>query len=188
MIKNKTITSIFVVPTLSLGKDAIKENGFINGFLYNELCDVQYDDENVVYVLFKPKDVDKFKVFLENQYENTKQIIEDFDYEGGFVIVVYKLKEKFKKDFDIIKTGKYSKTSDDFKNSFPKKIIVEKGGLRQETYSLQYKIFNKTQDLLDYWEDLLGTRLEEDLEVWEGFHKEKETLNLKNIEVYVEQQ
>lgn len=182
----KTITSIFIVPTLKLGKGAIRENGFINGFLYNELLDVDYED--VVYVVFKPENIERFQDFLSDQYETTKNIVEDFDYEGGFVIIVYKLEEKYKKDFDIIKTGKYSKTSQTFQNLFPKKITVEKGGLRQESYSLQYKIFNKTQDLLDYWEDATGATLSGDQELWEGFHRENETLNLKNIEVNVEQQ
>lgn len=184
----KTITSIFIVPTLKLGKYGIKERGFINGFLYNELLDVKYEEDKFVYVLFKPEDLDSFQEFLDEQYTKSTNIVEDFDHDGGFVIVVYKLREDLKDDFELIKKGKYSKTSEKFKNMFPKKITINKGGLKKEEYSLQYRIFNKSQELLDYWEDVLGTNLNDDSELWEGFCKNRETLNIKNIEVYVEQQ
>lgn len=180
----KTITSIFIVPTLQVPKDALKNNGFINGYIIDKTKDVQY--ENAVYLLFKPNCLDKFREFLENEYERTKQIIEDYDYDKGYVVVVYKLNENLKEDFDLIKQGKYSKTSDNFKKLFPKEIQIKdnKGFLKNEL-SLQYRIFNKTEDLVDFWEKKLGVDLQsisgENFEVWEGFDMKRETLNIKNF-------
>ena len=47
--------------------------------------------------------------------------------------------------------------------------------------SLQYRIFKKTRDLREYWEDLTGEEFTDDMEVWEGFHEENETLDLEKV-------
>ena len=87
------------------------------------------------------------------------------------VFIMAKLK-KFK--------GKYSKTSKNFQKSFPKVIKLMKNGLHRDELSLQYRIFNKTNDLIEYWQDKLGiTYWEEDMEVWPEFKIENETLNKK---------
>jgi hypothetical protein len=69
----KTITSIFIVPTLSIGRERLLNNGYINGYIKDNRKDIQYD--SCVYLLFKPKDLDKFRDFLDEEYERTKSII-----------------------------------------------------------------------------------------------------------------
>ena len=59
----KTITTMFIVPTLLIDRDKLRENGFINGYVKDGLKDVQY--ENAAYLLFKPENQDRFKIFLE---------------------------------------------------------------------------------------------------------------------------
>lgn len=175
---SKTITSIFMVPTLKVPKDKLMNNGFINGFIKDE---ERPDYKDCIFLLFKPKNLDKFREFLDEEYERTKHIIEDYDYEDGYVVVVYQLNPEFKEDFELVKKGKYSKTSDKFKNQFPKvvKVINEKG-LHRDEVSLQYRIFNKSGDLIDFWKEKLNIDIEkimgEDLEVWEGFDELRETL------------
>ncbi len=184
MIKiKKTITSIFMIPTLKISKDLLKNNGFINGYLQDIDKDIQY--ENAVYILFKPDDLDRFRNFLEGEYERTKDIIEDYDYKDGFVVVVYKLNPKFKKDYNIIKTGKYSKTSKEFQKLFPKKIKIIKGKLTKDEISLQYRIFNKTEDLIQFWENKIGIYFQENNEAWSGFDESEEILNIKKIKQHV---
>jgi hypothetical protein len=97
----KTITTIFMVPTLKVPTNALKDNGIINGYIKDVDRDVQY--ENCIYVLFKPNDMDKFRNFLDSEHERTNDIVEDYDYDGGYVVVVYKLNPKFEKDFVIVK-------------------------------------------------------------------------------------
>lgn len=177
-----------MVPTLKVPKDKLKENGFINGYILDEdKKDVHY--ENSVYLLFQPKNLDKFREFLDSEYERTKNVIEDYDYDKGYVVVVYKLDDSLIDDFTLIKEGKYSKTSDDFKKLFPKTIeIVTKGRTKNEA-SLQYRIFNKTEDLVTFWENKLGVDLKkitnDNFEVWEGYDLLRETLNIKKIKEYV---
>jgi hypothetical protein len=175
----KNITSIFMVPTIKAPKDALRSNGFINGYIKDETGENDY--EGCVYLLFQPQNIDKFREFLDGEYERTKDVIEDYDYDGGYVVVVYKLNLDFKKDYNLIKQGKYSKTSDKFKLEFPKVIKILKQGLSRDEISLQYRIFNRTQDLVEFWEDKLGIKFDDDMEVWDGFDEQKEVLNIKTI-------
>jgi hypothetical protein len=179
----KTITSIFMVPTLKAPKDALRANGFVNAYIRDDSRDDQYD--GCIYLLFKPENVDKFREFLDSEYERTKDIIEDYDYEGGFVVVVYKLNNEYAEDFKLVKTGKYSRTSKEFQLMFPKVIKIIKRGLSKDEISLQYRIFNRTQDLIDFWEEKLGIQFDDDQEVWDGFDEEKEVLNINNIKEHV---
>jgi hypothetical protein len=179
----KTITSIFMVPTLKINRENLLDSGFINGYIKDGRKDVQY--EGCIYLLFKPDNLDKFRDFLDGEYERTKQIIDDYDYEDGFVVVVYELNKKFKRDFEFVKNGKYSMTSEEFQKLFPKLVKIKKGGVNREEVSLQYRVFNKTEDLRQFWEDKLGVEFDEAMEVWHGFFEENEILNLDKIKEYV---
>jgi hypothetical protein len=180
----KTITTIFMVPTLNIPQNALKENGFINGFIKDDIKDIEYKDS--IYLLFKPVDLYKFKNFLEDEYERTKDIIEDYDYPDGYVVIVYKLNEKFNNDFNLIRRGKYSRTSEEFQNSFKKVVKIVIDGKHRDELSLQVRIFKKTQDLIDFWEDNLCVKFSDDQECWEGFDQERETLNIDKIKEHVQ--
>lgn len=179
----KNITSIFIVPTLKVPKDALKGNGFINGYIKDLRKEDQYEDS--IYLLFKPKDLDKFREFLDYEYERTKTVIEDYDYEDGYVVVVYQLDNKYKKDYDLVRQGKYSKTSANFQKLFPKVVKITRNGLHKDEISLQYRIFNKAEDLVNFWEEKLGIDLEasigKDFEVWDGWDESKEILEIDKI-------
>ena len=183
MERKHTITSIFIVPTLSIGREKLIDNGFVNGYIKDGMRETQY--KNAVYLLFKPNNLDKFKMFLDSEYEKTKSIIDDYDYEDGYVVIVYEINSKLKNDIELIKQGKYSKTSPAFQGIFPKVVQIKKNGLRRDEISLQYRVFNKTEDLVQFWEDKLGVDLPEDVEVWHGFFEEFETLDLNKIKEYV---
>jgi hypothetical protein len=175
----KTITSIFMVPTLKIDREKLKDNEFINAYIIDGKRDVQY--KNSIYLLFHPKDIDKFKVFLDEEYERTKSIIDDYDYEGGFVVLVYELNKKFNKDFGLVKMGRYSKTSPEFQALFPKVIKLNKNGIQKDEVSLQYRVFNKTEDLKEYWEEKLGVEFDNSMEVWQGFIEDNETLFIDKL-------
>jgi hypothetical protein len=174
-----------MVKPLGIGIEKLDKVGFINAFIRDVEHDSVYQD--CVYLLFKPTDMDLFRDFIDSEYERTDNIVEDYDYEGGYIVVVYKLDPKFKKDYQLIRQGLYSKTSKDFQNVFPKVVKIVKNGKHRDEISLQYRIFNKTQDLIAFWEDRIGITLSSDQEVWEGFHEERETLNINKIKEYVEQ-
>jgi hypothetical protein len=179
----KTVTSIFMVPTLKIPRGELQDNGFVNGYVSDGGRELQY--ENCIYLLFQPKNLDKFREFLDNEYERTKAIIDDYDYQEGFVVVVYQLDNKFKKDFGLIKEGLYSRTSKEFQALFPKIIKIKKNGLQKDEISLQYRVFNRTEDLIKFWEDKLGVEFDDDQEVWHAFILEDEILNIEKLKEYV---
>ena len=122
----KTITSIFIVPTLGITKQEFLDNGFVNAFSKDELRDEEYKD--CVFLVFKPTDLDRFRQFLDKEHERTKQIIDDYDYPGGYVILVYKLDKKYKNDYELVRQGKYSQTSKEYQDLFPKVAKIMKEG------------------------------------------------------------
>jgi len=180
----KTITTIFMVPTLKIGRDKLIDNDFINAYIKDGSKDVQY--KNAIYLLFHPKSLDKFKLFLDDEYERTKSVIDDYDYDGGFVVIVYELDKKFNKDYALIKQGKYSKTSKAFQALFPKIVKVKKNGYQKDEISLQYRVFNQTEDMRQYWEEKLDVEFDDDMEVWQGWIEEDEILFINKLkEEYV---
>lgn len=181
MTIKKTITSIFLVPTLKIPKESLKDNEFINGYSNDKGSDLQYDDS--IYLLFKPKNLDRFREFLESEYERTKDVLDDYNYEDGFVVVVYKLDVNFKSDFSLIREGKYSKTSPSFQALFPRVTKIVKNGLHRDEISLQYRIFNKTEDLVEFWEKEFGMSFDKSYEVWNGFNIENETLDIEQFKI-----
>lgn len=179
----KNITSIFMVPTLKVPKDALRTNGFINAYIKDARREDHY--EGCIYLLFKPENLDKFREFLDAEYERTKNVIEDYDYEDGYVVVVYQLNDKYVKDFNLVREGRYSKTSTEFQKLFPRTVKIVKDGYAKDEISLQYRIFKKNEELINFWEEKLGIDLAQvvgdDFEVWEGWDEQKEILNLDKI-------
>jgi hypothetical protein len=167
------------MPTFKIGKERLDENGFINAFIKDVDREVQY--ENCVYLLFKPSNLSKFRIFLNEEYERTKFVVDDYDYENGYVVIVYQMDKKWKKDFDLIKQGKYSQTSFGFKEIFPKTVKLLKNGLRRDEVSLQHRIFKKGNDLKEFWENHLGVEFDETMEVWQGWIEEKEILDINKL-------
>jgi len=184
MENKKTITSIFMLPTLRIDKNDLQQNGFVNAYIKDENREIQYED--CIYVLFKPDNLDKFKLFLDKEYERTETIIDDYDYEGGLVVLVYQLNHKYTNDFNLIKQGKYSQTSNEFQELFPKVLKIVKNGLYKDELSLQYRIFNKTSELKEYWENKIGINFNDKMEVWRTFDEKDEILTTDKIKEYVQ--
>jgi len=179
MKHNKTVSSIFLAPTLKIPSSTLKDFGFVNAFIKDENLDVQYD--NAVYLLFKPIVMKEFNVFLQNEYNRTDQIVEDYNLSNGGIVVVYLLDSYFIKDFTLIKKGKYSKTSAEFQKLFKENIeIINNERQIISEKSIQYKIFNKTLDLKNYWEDQLNITFLPEHELWDGFNFNTETLKYES--------
>lgn len=171
-----------MVPTLKIPRGELLGNGFINGFSKDEMKEEHYPDS--VFVLFRPQSLTKFRKFLDSEYERTKSVIEDYDYPKGFVVVVYKLDPYYKEDFDLVRQSKYSKTSKEFQKEFPKTVILKTTWSESEEISLQYRVFNKTEDLALFWEKQFDVTLPKEQELWRAYEEEKETLTQSKLEVY----
>ena len=52
-VKDKTITTIFIVPTIGIDKEELKSFGFINGYLDDINHDIDYEDVVYFYLILK---------------------------------------------------------------------------------------------------------------------------------------
>lgn len=182
-ITEKTITNIFMVPTLGIPREELIDNNLINAYL-GDINKEEYHEDDVVFLLFKPNDIKKFRAFVDKQYNLQKGIIDDYDYDDGYVVLVYVLDMiNFGDDFDLIKDSKYSKTSSKFKNQFNKTVkLINRPGQPEKT-SLQWLIFTKDESLIDYVQEIIGSDIisKYNLEVWPAFDPKKEVLDIDNI-------
>lgn len=173
-----TATTMFLVPGLGFNIDTIRYRyGFINAYL----ADVDYDMyENAVYLLFKPKDMHTFQTFLERS--EGPRIIDDYDYEGGYVVVVYEFPSEFRQEFKMFMKGKYSQFREKYRVLLPQvDSKIDKEGNPFTEYSLQFMVCHKAKALKDYWEKKLEIELDEEDEYWSVPDIKRETLNIEKI-------
>ena len=77
--------------------------------------------------------------------------------------------------------GTISKTSKKFQDLFPKAVKIIVDGLHRDELSLQIRIFKKTEDLVEFWEEKLGVNFDEEQEVWEGWDNDNEILSINKL-------
>jgi hypothetical protein len=177
-----TITTIFLLPILKIPRESLIDNKFINAYSRDGINERYYED--AIYLLFKPSNIDKFREFLDGEYERDSHILEDYDIPGDFIMVVYKLDDKYSSDYTLVREGRYSQTSEAFQKEFPKikKIIIN--GLHRDELSTQFKVFRKTRDLVEFWEEKFGMNFSEEQEVWTKFNIDNETLTEDKLREY----
>lgn len=173
-MSNRTITNIFMVPTLGIKRNILKRLGFVNAFSSDPNLPVQY--EGCIYLLFRTENPANIQSFIDKEYDNTsRELVDDYNY-GEYVVLVYKLRDDLKEDYELIRQGKYSEVSRDFRGFFDKKVRVQSETGTEHKISLQHRIFNKDKELKKYWEEKIGAELEPDKEVWVMYDEQKETL------------
>jgi hypothetical protein len=171
---NKTITRIFLLPTvLSINIKELRENGLINAYISDSTTDIHF--ENSIFLLFKPEFPDKFRKFLNKEFNSNESIIAAYDKFGGMIVLVYRLNPIFNDDYELVKQSNYSKTSQKFQKLFPRYVEIMTNGVYKKEVSLQYRIFNKTIDLLLYWNEK-NPNYNTDNEVWHVFDTKNEIL------------
>ena len=184
---SKNITSIFIVPSLEIPRQDRIDNGFINGYLSETITNQKFID--CVFLLFKPSFPSGFRKFVNKEYESEREILFDYDIENGFSILVYRLNPKFNDDFELIKQSRYSETSKEFQNKFPETIEIhdKKFNATKTEKSLQYRVFNKTQDLKNYFlqVDTIKWIKNPKAEYWYDFEMDNETLTTSALKEIV---
>jgi hypothetical protein len=129
--------------------------------------------ENPVYLLFKPKDLATFEKFVNEEYE-VGLLKEEYDYEGGYTVLVYEFPKKFAGDYATVLAGRYSKTSQRFKDIFPDDDI-------DGTPVIATLVMRKDARLKKQREESLDIILDADDELWSVFETHKETLDITKI-------
>jgi hypothetical protein len=145
----------------------------INGFKNTYLNDTTYPLENCIYFYFMPEEwTQRFKEFCET-LEGHKEYKCTYDVEKG-VIIVFNIPEKFRKDVELVKEGKYSKTSLAYKKLFPQNVKDKKGN---KTLFEIWMILNKHPQFKKRMEDKVGQSINNEAELWDAFNIKDEIIN-----------
>ncbi len=153
-LNNWTKSTLFLLPMIEdvLGP-YYKSYGFQNVYL----SDHQYETihENCLYVLYKPRFTQAY-IAYETKLEEHVLCTDIYDVgdKRGRVMFVFKIPSKFKNDFLLFKTGKYSKFSKEYKSLFKKGSNI-------------HKVVWRSLELKSYWEKRLNTKLPKENEVWD---------------------
>lgn len=153
----------------------IKRYGFKGAYLYDE--NHISASPRVVYCLFKPPNLQEFNEFVQMELDDNADIIDEYDYPEGHVVLVYRFPEIYSKDFDLIVAGKYSQCSDTFKVLFP----VTKSKTQLTIYAL---VFFREPKLASIVEAELNVKFEDDMEFWYVPDTEKETLTYEKLKTH----
>lgn len=178
--ERKNCTTIFLLPGIGHTRQDLLKHGFLAAYLDDINHEVHYEES--VYLLFKPEDQPAFQKFLENEYRKATLIVEDYDYEGGYIVLIYKIHEKYLPEYQLFLQGKYSKFSPEYISMFPMDIVVEDSmGIATVKRSLHYHIFNRTTEIKEYWEKKIGEKMPKDMELWSSPDMDKEVLDITSI-------
>jgi hypothetical protein len=163
-VQEFTCSTLFLLPSIGLQRKDILKYGFIDAYIDDIHHEPHYEES--IYLLFRPKDMLPLQVFIDQEYKRTKQLIEDYDYAGGYVVAVYEIPEEFKPEYNLFLKGKYSRFRKRYTDLFPKMVEIMTDGRMTPQYSLPYHIFNRTDAMRNFWEEKFETRLDEDAEMY----------------------
>lgn len=182
-----TNTELFLVPPLGIGRNLLKEHGFIGAYL-GDVNKPEIKYERGVFMLFKPPNMAIFNEWIEYERDRTPWIVDDYDYDGGYVVIIYMLEERLARDYERFLLGEYSKLSPEFKSRFTKTVPVTSRlrGTTTNELSIQWRIFKKDPEIRKHWEQELYNYPHEsvftdDMEVWSSPTISEEMLNIEII-------
>jgi len=176
----QTNTTLFLVPILGHDTTLLtKEYGFIDGFMADANKETSY--LYPVFLVFKPEDLGDFQEFVDREYLRTSDLVLDYDYDGGFVVLVYQFPDKFQKDYRRFKQGKYSKLSLEFSARLPAYEKSSSGNNIPEM-SIQRRIILQTPEFIESMMEIVG----EDImkitgQCWSIPKMEDETLDIGKL-------
>lgn len=142
-------------------KDMVMNFGMVNTFLEDEEHDEYVGD--LLFVLLKPDDINILDVLIAEQEADNLNFVGEYDYSGGFVVLVYAIPKEMSEDFIKFKEGKYSKLSTKFKELFDKETIRN----YKREKSLQFMVFYKDGELRSNLETFLDVTLDDKAELWQ---------------------
>ncbi len=180
-VEKKTNSTRFLLRGVGLKRKVLEDYGFINAYIDDKHHEPHYTE--ALYLLFQPKDINELNIFLEIEKERTNLYVEDYDYSGGYVVVVYKFPKEYEKEYRLFLQGKYSKFSKKYKELYP---MERKGttarGIPFTEPTLHNHVFNRTESMKQHWEERLNVELTGDMEYWSIPDITEETLNIENYE------
>lgn len=174
MAKNEyNKTSNFILPLVGYSFN------FFKPFLY----DAYIHDSRIsrkypycVYILLKFSG-DKSYATVEKTLLDNVRCKTQYDIHGGtYVMFVLECEKKFKKDYSLLVSGKYSEVSDEAKKLILLGRNTIKGKDGKTEMSIVHKVLHKDEQLRKFWEKRINSDLK-DQEVWSRLNFSEETFS-----------
>ena len=173
VVKYTNCSAIFLPQTVGVTSQNRHDFSFVNSYLYDE-SRPEYGDGHIINV-FKPSNKKAFDNYLGNEIFRSENFVENYSLDD-FEIMIYRIPEKYKSDFELFKQGRYSEFSKEIRSLYPKMLTTVIQGVRRDTIGVSNLIINKDKTLKEYWEKRLDEEIEG--EVWPIYNKEKETFKV----------
>ena len=175
MKKTYNKTSNFILPLVGYSFN------FFKPFLY----DAYIHDSRIskkypycVYILFKFSG-DKNYAIVEKTLLNNVKCKSQYDiHEGAYSMFILECEKRFKKDYSLLVSGKYSEISEEAKNIILQGRNTVKNKKGKNETSIVHKVLHKDIELKKFWEKRTNSDLKEQ-EVWSRLNSEEETFSKK---------
>jgi len=171
-------TSNFILPLVGYTFNLFKP------FLYNAYL----EDKNIsrkhpycVYILLKFSGNRSYTA-LEKTLLKNKRCKASYDiHRGAFTMFVIEVEERFKKDYSLLTSGKYSQVSQEAKDVIIKGRAIVKNKKGSPSPSLIKQILDKDEELKIFWEKRINAELK-DQEVWSKMNALEEVFSEELLE------
>ena len=204
--ENSNMTTRYFIQPFGFNYALLSKYGFINTYL-GDIDREPASDGILLYFLFKPsmeqeKSIDRYgkEKINESEYEllikkieeleekdpENRVYVEDYDYEGGYIILVLRLPKELEEDYEKFLNGEYSKFSEKFRKFFPKNAVYDildaNGALaKRPGKSYQYMVIHKEPELRHALEEHFGCTFEDDQELEGLWDEEKDYLDISKF-------
>jgi hypothetical protein len=147
---------IFLAPAVVGNIEEYRKIDTVNAYL----GDVEYNGnvECPVFILYKPPDMSRFKLFYEGE-KKTGRLKDDYDY-PGHVMLVYSF--PYPDDYQLFLEGRYSEMSEKYRKMLPKmgqmllNVPQYKGIAETIETPRVWSILKKNPAIKKDWEDVIG--------------------------------
>lgn len=180
-LKEFTNTTIFLVRGIGHSSGDLRKYGFLNAYLDDVSHEPHYTES--IYLLFKPADIEDFSYFLDTEQQRTSLLIEDYDYDGGYIVLVYRFPEQYLHEYNLFLNGQYSYFRKTYTSMFQEEVEIKNkfAIVVKKSKSIHYHVFNKTKELKEMWEERIGQPIPDDGEYWPIVDMNKEILDIEKI-------
>lgn len=179
--KKRNKTTLFMLPALNLsaektGIELLEHFGFVN--CYIEHKDSPFKGEDYVYLVFNPSKnaMKEFYKFFE-VYKSYQNFIGDYVVDNNIIVVVFKVKDKWKNTYKEFKSSNYSKMSKEYAELFKRPDLAT----GKVFTSLEYFIITKHKDYKAHLEKYLDVQIDDSAELMDKLNYELEVFEYERI-------
>lgn len=178
-VRNKT--TLFMLPALNLSEtkftfELLRYFGFVNCYIDHTQSLIKPPDS--IYMVFNPsKEAIKSFNKLFDIYKNYPNFVTDYIVDRNLIVVVFKVKDKWRSSYKEFKNSRYSLMSKDYAEQFKRPDIATG---RVHT-TREYFVIHKHQDYRTHLETSLEVKIDKNAELMDPLDPKKEVFDYEPI-------